>query len=445
MSQVTMNVSDNQEVSKKRGRSASYRENVPHHSSQKTVAVIGAGIVGICCAINLQKAGFAVTLIDRKGVAQECSKGNAGHFATEQVFPLADFSLLPQLPGMLLREDGPVSISSRYLFKALPWFARFLHNMLPAKFKRNTRALKSLNFAAISAYDGLLKEAGLEQHMIKAGSLLTFESTSAARVAKIQQQFSAQGVAVELLSKTELKELEPDLSDKIQCALLFTDVAHTPDPEQLCIALYDYFLSLGGAFVQQSCHSLKAVDSQWLLRMPGENMLFDKAVVAAGAWSKCLLTPLGYKVPLDTERGYHLMMPEHNKLSRPVASYERKMIMTPMAKGLRLAGTVEFAGLKAQKNERRAQILKKLAVNLMPDLASQSEQGTNSWMGMRPSLPDSLPVLGSATHHKNLFLAFGHQHLGLTQGAITGKLINQLVTGDATEIDLSPFCISRFN
>ena len=175
------------------------------------------------------------------------------------------------------------------------------------------------------------------------------------------------------------------------------------------------------------------------------SLAFDKAVIAAGAWSKRLLTPLGYKLPLDTERGYHLMLQNHPTMSRPVASFERKMIMTPMAGGLRLAGTVEFAGLYAKSNMQRALMLGSHAENLLQDLHCGDVSEKQCWMGMRPSLPDSLPVIGQAPRHQHIYLALGHQHLGLTQAAITGNLIAQIIQQQPTSIDVAPFCISRFN
>lgn len=421
--------------------------------------VIGAGIVGVCCAINLQKAGYQVTLIDRKGVAQGCSKGNAGHFATEQVFPLAQSGLLTQLPGMLFKSDGPVSIHLPYLPKALPWFARFLLNMLPRRYRHNTQALKSLNAQAIPAFERLLCDARLEHFLVKNGSLLTFENTKRAEIEKLLQDFRQQGVAVKLLLKDQAKSLEPGLSDKVSSALYFIDVAHTQDPEQLCTSLFSYFTALGGKFVKATIHALRNINNtaktgvfekqqsfqhQVEVRTSDGYLQFDQAIVAAGAWSKRLLSPLGYKVPLDTERGYHMMLDDYPQMSRPVASFERKMIMTPMNAGLRLAGTVEFAGLEANSNMKRAEILGIHGCELLQDLKINERADKKCWMGMRPSLPDSLPVIGQAPQHQNIFLAFGHQHLGLTQAAITGELVAQLLKGENTSIDISPFCISRF-
>ena len=456
-------------------------KNELNENGTHTVAIVGAGIVGVCCALALQKQGYEVTLIDKTGVAQGCSKGNAGHFATEQVFPLAEAALLPQLPKMLLREDGPISINLRYLPKATPWFLRFIGNMAPKKFARSTQALKSLNENAIPAYDRLLQEHGLSQFLIKEGSLLTFETTSDHTIRAMQQRFSQQGVNVKWLNEAQTKQLEPSLAASVKASLFFPDVAHTPDPEQLCIALFEKFTAQGGCFLKETVLGLQplsgkkaASTAQSGIRVQTQSMgfRFDNVLVTAGAWSKQLLTPLGYKVPLDTERGYHMMVDKHPPMTRPVASHERKMILTPMSHGLRMAGTVEFAGLHAKSNTKRACMVAKHGEKLLKGLQLPEGSLVNPnpdkiWMGMRPSFPDSLPAIGKAPHHSNLYLAFGHQHLGLTQAAITAELIaaemakadlekTDMAKADLEKkpgqqhqhtqpaVDLAPFCISRF-
>ena len=421
----------------------------PHHSNTKsntkTVGIVGAGIVGICCALYLQRSGYKVTLIDGKGISQGCSKGNAGHFATEQVFPLADKSLLPQLPKMLLDPLGPFRIKLSYLFKAMPWFVRFLFNMQDKKVQSHTLALRSLNEKSIVAYQPLLDDADLGHLLSTKGSLLTFETTKQRQIEKLLGAFRAEGINLELLDRKQLEELEPGLDKRVKSAILFKDVAHTCDPELLSFELTKHFLKNGGEFIQQDVDLLQPHALGIEVKLKHKNLRFNKVVVATGAWSKQLVAPLGYKVPIEAERGYHLMLEQHKLLNRPVASAERKFIMTPMSAGLRLAGTVEFAGLNAKMNEKRADALLPHAKQLLPELAEHVPSGNEKWMGCRPSLPDSLPVIGHAPRHKHLYFAFGHQHLGLTQGAITGKIISELIDNKPPSVDVSPFNINRFN
>ncbi|WP_105168393.1 NAD(P)/FAD-dependent oxidoreductase [Pseudoalteromonas sp. T1lg23B] len=410
---------------------------------KQNIAVIGAGIVGLCTAKRLQDLGFSVTLFDPAGIAQRCSKGNAGHFASEQVFPLASAKLLPKLPSMLLNPLGPLRIDWRYALKMLPWFFNFLLNMRPTPFKKHTQALRALNESALAAYQELLADCDYGSLITKNGSLLTFETSSAEQVEKTYLAFKAQGVSVEWLKGKEIQALEPTLSDNVNHALLFCDVGHSSDPHALCLHIYQCFAQSGGMFARTHITEVTPQSTQvTLLTDKGEHLTFDKIVLCTGAWSKALAKQLGFKVPLDTERGYHAMLNTHGALSRPVASAERQFIITPMQSGLRLAGTVEFAGLDAPERKERATMLLAHAQQLVQGL--EQNQVTQTWMGCRPSLPDSLPVICQSPKHDSILFAFGHQHLGLTQAAITAKLVGQLCMGEQPDLDLTPYRIDRF-
>ncbi len=421
-------------------------------NSQPTVAVIGAGIIGINCALELQSLGYQVTLVDKGDIGQGCSKGNAGHFATEQVFPLAESSLLWQMPKLLLDPLGPVSLSAKHFIKAIPWFIQFFNNMRPSLRDKNTVAIKALNKNAISHYCALLKEANIEHLITLQGSLLVFETTDYNKVDAMYQHYKNEGVAVKLLDRAETLKLEPSLNDNINYSLFFTDVAHTIDPLALSVALSEFAKSKGMTFQQSAVTEITQAKTGVTVLTNLGGLTVDHCVVACGAWSKELLKGLNYHLPIEAERGYSLSLPnsaaEGTALSRPVASAERRFIITPMDKTLRLSGTVEYAGLNAPANYKRAEMLKDNAafiLKTLPEQETEQKSKEEAWMGCRPSLPDSLPVICQAPNHDKIFFALGHQHLGLTQGAITGKLIGQLVTKKKTEVDVSAFCISRFN
>jgi D-amino-acid dehydrogenase len=416
----------------------------------KTVAIVGAGIIGINCALELQSLGFQVTLLDKQGVGEGCSKRNAGHFATEQVFPLAEISLLWQLPKLLLSPLGPMALSPKYFPRALPWFIKFISNMFSRKRNQNSLALKTLNQHAIEYYKPLLRAANAQYLLTTKGSLLVFESEIRHKVEKVFTAYKNAGVAVKLLNREQTLLLEPNLSSNIHYSLFFTDVAHTANPFEICQVLASQAFKLGANFQQVDIKNIAPTTHGVSLSNEQHCEEFDHVVIAAGAWSKPLLNQLGYKLPIEAERGYSLDLAQINEtsLTRPVASAERKFIMTPMAHGLRLSGTVEFAGLKQPANMVRANTLYKNATNILSNLPEFNENQPDKeqrWSGFRPSLPDSLPVIGQAPKHKNVYFALGHQHLGLTLGAITGKLIGQVLTEQKTDINISPFCISRFN
>lgn len=435
------------------------------NSKQQTVAVIGAGIIGINCALELQSLGYQVTLLDKEGIGLGCSKGNAGHFATEQVFPLAESSLIWQMPKLLLDPLGPVALSAKHFIKAIPWFMQFFNNMRSSLRDKNTVAIQALNKNAISHYTALLKAAGAEHLISLHGSLLVFETKDITKVEAMYQHYLGAGIAVKLLDKTKTLELETNLSDNINYSLYFTDVAHTIDPLAISTTLADFAKSKGMTFEQTAVTRVIQYQNSVTVMTDQQSLCVDHCVIACGAWSKELLKGLHYHLPIEAERGYSLSLPiaetDNAPLSRPVASAERRFIITPMDKTLRLAGTVEYAGLNAPANYKRAEMLKDNAAFILKkspgiavpeiDKTEKTEQSTvqeakeEAWMGCRPSLPDSLPIICQAPNHDKIFFALGHQHLGLTQGAITGKLIGQLVTGQSPEIDLAPYCISRFN
>ena len=407
------------------------------------IAVIGAGIIGLCNAKSLTDAGFLVTLFDEHGIAEKCSKGNAGHFATEQVFPLAQASLLPKLPSMLLNPKGALRIDWLYLFKALPWFTRFLINMSKSKFSAHTKALRQLNEASLPAYKTLLGEENFKKLIHVDGSLLSFEHEDFKLAAAMAESFRANGVAVKHLKGDEVFELEPSLSENIKQALYFTEVGHSVDPYDLCQAIYKMSEAQGLVFKKDKVTQIIPNKNGVMIELSsGAKHQFAKVVVSTGAWSKPLAKQLGFKVPIDTERGYHAMIDNSTSLQRPVASADRQFIITPMKQGLRLAGTVEFAGLEAAENMTRATMLLDHAKSLVNGIEKQTVKTT--WMGHRPSLPDSLPVLNTAPNNKNIVFAFGHQHLGLTQAAITAQIVSQLCLGEKTSIDLTPYRIDRF-
>ncbi|MGS0695842.1 NAD(P)/FAD-dependent oxidoreductase [Shewanella sp. 0m-4] len=413
------------------------------------LTIVGAGIVGLSAAIELQREGFNVTVIDKEGAGAGASKGNAGHFATEQVFPLADPAMLPKLPGMLLDPLGPFRIQPQYFFKALPWFMRFLHNMLPSRRAKNSRAIKALNQDSIAAMKSLAAFCGCEDLLVLNGSLLVFEGTAIEVVQKEFRAYADAGVEVQLLNGEQVRALEPSLSNNITHGLYFTHVGHTGDPYRLCQAFETKFKALGGQLITEEVVKINTARTSSSIQLElgsGNSEQTDRLVIASGAWSKPFAKQLGYSVPLETERGYHLMMPQKSSLSRPVASYNRKFIITPMIDGTRLAGTVEFGGLKAPLVNARADCLFPHGKALLPELfADASVSDGERWMGFRPSMPDSLPVLGRSQKQANVFFSFGHQHLGLTWSALTAKLLTQEVLGLQANIDLSPYRIDRFN
>ena len=410
---------------------------------QADIVVVGAGIIGVACALQLARQGRQVRVIDAQAPGMGASYGNAGHLATEQVFPIADVSILKRLPAMLMDPMGPLRLDWTYLPRALPWFIRLLLNLRPASYQRSVAGLRALNESSLGAWQRLLHSIGQAQLLREDGSLLVFERAES-RVAldALQQRMRLQGVAVEFWSGNAVRTAAPQLSDAIQGGLFFPSTGHFLDPYTVVGALVNAAKAEGVQFHQQ-----RVLDGR--LENRGVSLMTDQGawtarqvLIACGAHSARLTAALtGKQVPLDTERGYHLMLPhEHQRLPFAVTSLERKFIMTPMTGGLRLAGTVEFAGLNRPANMQRAWQLHRLSKGLFRH--ELNDRDATPWMGFRPSLPDSLPIIDRVCEGKVL-LAFGHQHLGLTQAAVTAERVGQLAAGESVP-ELKPYGLDRF-
>lgn len=419
------------------------------------VIVIGAGVVGSACALSLSQQGLRVLVLDsHQHPGMGASFGNAGHMATEQVFPIADAAIVKRLPKMLLDPMGPLRLDWRYVPKALPWFTRLLWNLRKTPYQASVAGIRALNENSLDAWRRLLDTIDSRYLLKEDGSLLVYEKDSAAEeLATLHTRMTKQQVAVEYWQASAIKNTAPQLSDSIKGGLFFPDTAHTINPFQIVNSLVSAAKANGVQFRQENVISGQDHDNGVTLKTASSSSFTaGKVLIACGAHSANLTATLtGTKVPLDTERGYHLILPhERHRLPMAVTSLERRFIMTPMDEGLRLAGTVEFAGLHRPANMQRAWQLHKLSQGLFKNDLDTTEAKT--WMGFRPSLPDSLPIIDSVKSGRVL-LAFGHHHLGLTQAAITAEIISQLAKQENQQaqlhcqlpIDLSPYRLSRFS
>ena len=425
------------------------------------IVVIGAGIIGTACALSLSQQGLRVVVLDSQPPGMGTSYGNAGHMATEQVFPIADAAIVKQLPKMLLDPMGPLRLDWRYVPKALPWFTRLLWNLRQAPYQASVAGIRALNEQSLAAWQRLLDNIDGRHLLKEEGSFLVYEKAdNADELEALRARMAEQQVAVERWSGDAIRDVAPQLSDNIQGGLFFPGTAHVVDPWQVVNAIVQAAKANGVQFRQASVISGNVSEQgSTHVKNQGVSLQTDiagifkagKVLIACGAHSAKLTTALtGTSIPLDTERGYHLMLPnEGERLPVAVTSLERRFIMTPMEEGLRLAGTVEFAGLQRPANMQRAWQLHKLSQGLFRSELDITD--AKPWMGFRPSLPDSLPIIDSVQGGRVL-LAFGHHHLGLTQAALTAEIIANLATqgerhpsaANHAVADLSPYRISRF-
>jgi D-amino-acid dehydrogenase len=412
--------------------------------SDYRVAVIGAGVVGLAAACRLAKAHAKVVLIDPMEPGLGCSYGNAGHIATELIFPLASPATLAQAPRYLLDPVSPLSVRSGYALQILPWLIRFALASRPSAFKRGTEALAELQAGALQSLRNLLRTLGLEKQLQTRGHIVVAES-KASRAALLNEQESLAGydVPTTWLSAEEVAGLAPDLTTNLQGALYFSGSAHVLEPYKLSQGLFAAFQKAGGQYLRGGVQKIKTrSDGSFELQVEAKPITSEKIVLAAGAWSKSLARDLGHKLPLDTERGYHLSAPGWlGGFNVPIASYERKTIMTPLSSGLRITGFVEFGGLDLPPSTSNFEILDSHIRALLPNAEFPEFK---RWMGFRPSMPDHLPVIGASPLNPNAILAFGHQHLGLTLAGITADIVECLVAERKPPINIRPFRCDRF-
>lgn len=411
--------------------------------SDPDIVVVGAGIIGVACALQLARQGRQVLVVDQQEPGMGASYGNAGHLATEQVFPIADLSILKRLPGMLLDPMGPLRLDWKYLPRALPWFLRLLLNLRPASYQRTVAGIRTLNEGSLGAWQRLLHSIGRPTLLRKDGSLLVYEQAdSRPALEALQQRMQQQQVPVDYWSGEAIRQAAPQLSDNLQGGLFFPGTGHFLDPYQVVCELVQAAKASGVQFLKRRVLDGRVEGDGVSLTTDQGPLMASQVLIACGAHSAALTAALtGQQVPLDTERGYHLMLPhEQHRLPFAVTSLERKFIMTPMSDGLRLAGTVEFAGLKAPPNMARAWQLHRLSKGLFRE--DLSARDATTWMGFRPSLPDSLPIIDRVCEGKVL-LAFGHQHLGLTQAAVTAEWVGELASTKPTQ-PLAPYRLDRF-
>ncbi|MEQ9813114.1 MAG: FAD-binding oxidoreductase [Azospirillaceae bacterium] len=417
---------------------------IPAPPPGRRVAVVGAGIVGLSTAHALLKDGAAVTLIDRAGICALTSAGNAGCIAVTSVLPETRPHLLAKLPRWLLSRGGEVTVRPRYALQALPWLVRFALAARSAPRARATAALTALNATVYSHLIPLLREAGVEPDLHRAGSLELFETERAWQAAQAEYAEKRRlGVSVETVPAAELPQLEPAIARTIRHAAFFEDWSHVSDPRRIGLAIGDLIRRLGATFQQREVVRVAADGrSATLAFADGEAARFDQLVIAGGVWSRALAAQLGDRLPLDTERGYNITVPDPGiALSRNLQFPEHAFVATPLSVGLRVGGLVEIAGTRLAPDFRLIDGIVKTTRRFLPGFR---RDGGVTWMGMRPALPDSLPVIGLATRHGNVAYAFGHSHLGLTQAAPTGRLVADLLAGRPPIVDPHPFRPDRF-
>lgn len=407
--------------------------------------VVGAGVVGLSIAIALQQRGRQVTLLDRSRPGEGASFGNAGFLATELNDPLATPDTLKAAPLLWANPRGPVSLPLAHWPQITPWLWRFVKAARPRQVQVGQQGLRALNQSALGAWQRLLRRLDLIDELVPSGYLQVWEAEHAGSQAEQQaEKLAGWGIDSTVLSAAGVAELEPGLNERVRHGLLLPASHQVRDPYHLVQRLFERFMEAGGRFQQTRVTSVRG--GQMAAQAVTEQGAVDahQLVIACGAWSRQLLKSTGIDVPLQAERGYHLTLPRAGSvLRRPVGSADRHVVMTPMSCGLRVVGMSELGGLDQPPIEQRFDTLRHHASALLADAEPVTRDHT-TWMGYRPTLPDSLPVIDQHPQQPSVYMAFGHQHLGLTQAAITSELLAARMNQQDTRIDLTPYRINRF-
>jgi len=412
-------------------------------SNKLNIGVVGAGIQGISNALFLQKKGFKVSLFDKSEPGSPvASYGNAGHFSPYASLSLNRTDVLADVPAMLMSSTGPLALKWNYVPKMIPWFIKFISNTSKKKMMHTAKNMHQILDLALPAYDELFDEIKLDGLVENKGILYIWNDKDLkSRELEINVR-NELGVKQQLVNKSEIHDLEPNIKPFYHAGVYYPYARHARNPKKILLKFFELFLKKGGIFEKKNINDIQFDAEKPIIISDDKKYNFDKIVITCGAFSKKFTDNLGERIPLDTERGYHVHFKNcDHLLNRPVIFSNRGFGITPMEQGLRVVGTVEFGGLKNPLSKSRIKNLINNAKYMLGDLPEHEDE----WLGFRPTLPDFLPVMGPSKNHKNVFYCFGHHHLGWTLGPISGKIVSGMIAKENTNLNLDPYSSIRFN
>jgi len=413
-----------------------------------SILVVGGGIVGVCNALALQRAGYQVSLIDRGTPGRETSYGNAGVLSESSVAVLNSPGLLKALPKLLLGRSNGLRYSPLFVVRRLGWMLRFLAHCTPRRWRAAGRALRELQVLSLAQHKDWIDEAGVQELLRHGGWMKVFRSESsfagyAAELALCDEV----GVRYTVFDRDQLRQIEPGLKPIYEKAVLFDDTCGVSNPAALTDAYLALFTAAGGNVIKGHVTGLRQQDDGWQVTLSGDGdntLQGDGLVLAAGAWTAEIAGWLGYDVPLGWERGYHLHLDPADgpQLNRAVNDMDGGFVMAPMQQGVRITSGVELTDRDAPPDYTQIRTSVAMAREAH-DMKAEIE--TEPWMGRRPTMVDSLPVIGPAPRHRGLWFNFGHQHVGLSMAPGSALAITAMVAGTPPPLDTTPFRAERFS
>lgn len=405
--------------------------------------VVGAGVVGLCVGTHLARRGVRVTLLDELPPASGASYGNSGFLVADTAMPIALPGMYRQVPSWLADPEGPLRVRPAYLPSAAPFLVNWLKASRKSQVRASSDAMRNLHNPTFEEWKSLVGPQVYDSLIRRTGQVYMWEGEGETSTPMEDELRERHGVKVEPLALGEIQEIFPGITPAVSRAMVIPGNGHTTNPGRLCSALLQEFLDAGGTMMHERVQRIWTSDGGWrLMTSSGQLRTARRVVIAAGAWSHRLLKPLGINVPLESERGYHVVLPDPSvQLAMPILHKSGFFGINSMEMGMRLAGTVEISGLEAAPDPRRCDVLVRKAKRLFPGLRHGEP---HMWMGHRPSVPDTVPVIGPVPGHEGLFTCFGHGHCGLTAGPASGKLVVQQMMGERVDFDTKPYSIERF-
>ena len=413
------------------------------NNSNTKIAVVGAGIVGICTSYFVQQSGFKVTLIDKEQPGTMTSYGHACTFADYANMPVNNPSLFYDIPQMLFKKNGPLAIDFTYIMKNLPWAFQFLKNCHKSKVEEIASSLANLLHHSRLSYDHIFKDIDVSKYIKDTENIYIYDTKKSYEKSQYSNYLREKNnIKVKKLNKKEIYDLEPNLASIYHAGYLFPGSRHTTNPLAISQKIFDSFINGGGIFINENVKNIVSKDDVVEISLQEQKIKYHQLIVCAGPWSRSLAKMVGDNFPLGTERGYHVLFDVDKKLiDRPIGWSQSGFYLVQMEDGIRAAGTVEIADLYKPLNQKRIDMIENQARKILPQLGNTK----SIWMGRRPTLPDSKPIIGRSSNNNNIIYAFGHQHIGWTLAAVTGKAIREVVSGSKPNFDITPFSPNRFN
>ncbi|NVJ93331.1 MAG: FAD-binding oxidoreductase [Methylocystaceae bacterium] len=408
------------------------------------IAVVGAGMVGVCCALEMQRRGCNVTLIDRLEPGNETSYGNAGVVTRSSIVPINSPSLWKSLPSLLWNDKTSFRYNPFFLARNMGWASQFLFNTQPSRFFKTVSALNDLISLSMSQHRELAQQASFSSHLREDGWIFLYRNQRSYLKGETgREMFEKFDVKSQSITMDELKDLEPSLKKIFTNALWIKDGFSVDDPREFVRAYLDLFKRNGGTFLQGDVKNITQGEEQTVNFSQGTTQKFDRVIVCLGPWAKKFLEKMGYRLTMAYERGYHMhyALNEASQLSRPVYDVDGGYVMAPMAQGLRVTTGVELSDIDAPHKYAQQTGAEKAAREAL-SFGERLEE--TPWMGARPTLPDSRPIIGALPGQDKVWFAFGHQHIGLSTGPGTAKVLGALMAKETPPIDADPFNASRY-